>query len=495
MSKTTITYKDIAPNADRVAEFSGTGYEDFSQLTELRNENEQVNIATLEHNLWVLDGSMDTFDWQLIPFWSGLSDKNGDLIPQPSIIIEFPTQFSTTALTLIFDELSGSRCSYLNIKWYRGGEVKNGEIAGGEIVAEGDFQPKSYLSLCSKRAELFDKIWVTFRKTPLPFRRVRLRQVIIGAIRRYGMDEIRSARITNQTSLISTELPISTLDWTLDSRDDIGYMFQFKQPVEVVNDDFLIGVYYITESRRNSRSVYDLRCQDAIGVLDDDTFAGGVYANYSAKQLVLDIINGDFEVDFGTVDDVNLTGALPAMSKRGALQQVFFGWGVCAATDGGEVIRIFNLPDSGEYIGLDRAYTGVSVETSASITAVMVTAHKYVEDANGSIEINGKKYRDDQTAFAINNPDVTENTKANVLKIEGANFVNASNVEAVARRVYDYYMRRNTANVKIVWHGELVGDCVTVPDSWDDTHSGNIERMDITLSNTVAANLEVISDG
>lgn len=484
MSKTTIVYNDIAPGAARSAGFSGTEYEGFSLLDELRNEHEQVNIASLERNIWALNGTFQFRDNQVIPFWSiSLSDGECNLPTHPTIEIEFPTQYSSTGITLQFDELPGAYCSELNVKWYR----------DRTLIADADFFPSGNTAVCVHRAELYNKITITFRKTALPYRRVRLKQIIFGIVRRYGMDEIRSARVTNQANHISVELPISTLEWTLDSDNDINFMFQFKQPVKAENDGLTIGVYYITETRRTSKSVYNIRCQDAIGVLDDDTFDGGFYANYSAKQLFSEIVNNDFEIDFGTVQDVNLTGLLPSMTKRAALQQVLFGWGVCAATDGGEVIRVFELGSKPCHIGHDRAYTGVSVQTSASITAVKVTAHNYTEDPNGSIEIDGKKYSDTQTTYTINNPDVTENTKANVLKIEGANFINGANVKETAQRVYNFYMKRDTADVKIIWKGELVGDCITVPDSWDGTHTGNISRMDIALSNTVAANTQVIS--
>lgn len=484
MSKTVITYRDISPGAARSAVFSGQHYEPFSHLAELRNTNEQENIVSLETNLWILNGTYKVLGNQVIPFWSNvLSDKNCYFHEYPTITIDFQSQYSSPGITFQFDDLPGTYCTELNVKWYR----------DGEIVADTDFFPASNYAICTEKADLYNRIEIAFKRTSLPFQRVRLRSIILGIIRDFEMDEIRSAVITNQVNLISAELPISTLDWVLDSKDDIDFMFQFKQPVDVKNDGFVIGVYYITDTRRTSRSVHNIKCQDAIGVLDCDNFSGGAYVSYSAKQLFTEIINDDFEIDFGDVPDINLTGVLPTMTKRAALQQVLFGWGACAATDGGELIRVFQLDDLPKEIGMDHTYTDVSVETSSPITALKVTAHKYTEDPNGSIQAGGKKYTDTQTIYTINNPDVTESTKANVMTVEGANFVTTENVAEVARRVYDYYTKRVTANVKIVWGRELLGDCVTVPNSWDGSHTGNIQTMNITLSNTVAADIKAIS--
>lgn len=484
MSKTTLIYGDFAPGSAKNAAFSGSNYDSSSNLTELRNDHDQVNIATMEKNQWILDGAYSFRDGKLTPFWSDvISDTNCVLSPYPTITINFTKQYSSVGITFVFEEMPGCYAADLNVKWYR----------GSSLLADTDFYPTDSNAFCQQHVELYNKIVVTFRKTGVPQQRIRLKQIIFGAIRKYGMSEIRSARITNQMNHISAEVPVSTLDWELDSIEDANYMFQFKQPVEVWNDENMVGVYYVSESRRTSQSLYNIRCQDAFGLLDDDTFPGGVYSGYSAKQLFSEIIGSDYTIDTDSVSDALLTGILLEMTKRAALQQVLFGWGVCAATDGDGTIRVFNLDSRAKEIGPGQVYTGVSVETSTLITAVVVTAHNYQEDPNGAIEINGKKYTDAQTTYTIKNPDVTETTKANVLKVEAANFVNSTNVRQVAQRIYDYYMRRVTAKVKLVWRGELLGDCVTVPDAWGGTHTGNIARMNITLSNTVAASTEVIT--
>lgn len=484
MSKTTVIYKDVAPGADEVAVFESENETEFSELDLLRKENEQRDISTLERNLWTLDGRQNIYNNDIVPFWSrDLSDENGVFAVPPSIEITLPQLYSSVGMTLQFDSNLGAFCSDMNIKWFH----------DDQLVSDADFHPDSDLYFCAKRAESYNRIILTFRKTFLPYRRVKLRQVIFGVIRKFGMDELRSAHITNNINLLSTEVPICTMNLTLDSASDIDFMFQFKQPMEVWNDDFMLGVYYISESSRKSKSVYDLKCKDAFGVLDEDTFQGGVYVDYSAKQLMLDIVDGAFEIDFGTVDDMLLTGLLPEINKRGAMQNVLFAWGVCAATDGGYKIRIFKPGDEPKVIPQNRVYTGVSVQTSSIVTAVQVTAHTYTESPDGEIEIDGKLYKDEKTVYTVSNADVTANDKKNVKKIANANFVTKENGQEIAQRVYDFYTKRDTENGKIVWRGEKLGDCVTVPDSWDGTHTGNISWMDIVLSNTVAASCKVIS--
>ena len=294
-------------------------------------------------------------------------------------------------------------------------------------------------------------------------------------------------------SLIATELPISTMKWTLDSKDDVDFMFQLKQPVEVRNNDNLIGVYYIDAYSRSADTVYDIECYDALGVLDETPFSGGVYTNKSAKELLSEIVDGDFEIEYDSaITDATLTGVLLATSKREAIQQVLFAWGVCASTDGRERLYVFHLPSTAKEVGKNRTYTGVTVDTAAIVTKVVVTAHTYIQNTNGSIEINGSKYSDTKAEYSVSNPNITASDKQNVIEITDATLVSPSIGQKVAQRVYDYYLRRSTNKAKIVWAGEKLGDVLTMPNAWDGTNTGNVAKMEIRLSNTVAANVEAI---
>lgn len=82
--------------------------------------------------------------------------------------------------------------------------------------------------------------------------------------------------------------------------------------------------------------------------------------------------------------------------------------------------------------------------------------------------------------------------KKNVVEVTGATLVSNGIGQAVAQRVYDFYTRRNTNRAKIVWNGELLGDRVTIPNALSETATGHISVEEITLSNTVAADCEVL---
>lgn len=496
MSTTTILYRDIAPGAIDGAQITATEATPFSDPSMLADDEHYVSqAATLERNVWTLDGTRRIYGGGTEPYWSSvLSGDDCTLDPAPVVTLTLDGTYTSLGITLVFDtSSSGGYCSDVLICWYR----------SGALLTEKAFSPDRIIYFCQTTVEQFDKVEITLRKTALPACYAKLSQVIIGVTRVFDMPQIRSARVVAQTDLLAQELPASVLEWVLDSSEDVEYIFQERQPFEVRCTGFgqheesssTVGVYYLSDSRRTAKRIYSLNCEDAIGVLERDSFSGGVYNGYSARQLISDIVDGQFEVVYDPssgIGDESLTGILMPSTRREALQQVLFAFGVCAATDGGETIRIFSPGGTPESIGAGRTYTGASVDTSAVVTAVRVTAHTYTKSSDGSIEIGGEKYRDTETVYTVENPDVTSKTKTNVVEITGATLVSTANGQAVAQRVYNYYAKRDAARAKIVWRGEKLGDAVTLPNPWGGTNTGNIVRMDLTLSNTVAADCEVV---
>ncbi len=483
MSKTTVTYKDIAVGADEDAAVSAVGAANFSELDQLPFGLENAPVIALEQNYWILDGTRVFRDTQRLAFWSeSLSGEDGAFAAPPSLTIDFDEQYSLLGIYLSFDTATGEYCSSINVKYYQQDTLK----------ANYDFSPDSVEYFCSGKAESFDRIVLTLNATSLPYRRAKLTKIVFGIHRNFGMSEIRSAKIINEVGLVSSELPVSKFSWTLDSRDDVEFLFQLKQPVEVANNGNLIGVYYIDESKRTAKGIYNIECHDAFGVLSEIPFVGGAYlGGVSAQSLFTEIVGADFEVEYGLAD-TTLYGVIKPCTRREAAQQVLFAWGAVATTDGRNGVKVFSLSDELNAVGQERTYNGVSVNTAAIVTKVQVKAHIYTQDDSGSIEINGITYKDTESLYEIVNPNVTATDKANVKEVSGATLVSTSNGQEVAQRMYDYYTKRNTNRAKIVWNGERLGDYVSLPTAWGTEHAGHIKKMTITLSNTVAADVETV---
>lgn len=483
MSKTHIIYKDVAPGADEDAAVSTNRAQPFSTLT-LPFGVDHDPISTCELNAWGLNGTFDMVDGHQVAFWS-TSQSGADCLftAQPVITILFDNQYSSTGISFVFDE--NDWCDLVNVQWWQQSTLK----------ADVDFTPNSPSYFCKQKVLSYDKIVITLKRTRLPHHFAKLDKIYFGVYRRFGMSELRQGHvsISNAVDLLSLELPVSTLDWRLDSEEDADYLFQFKQPVEVYNDNNLICAYYIDTSDRTG-NLYDIHCFDAFGVLDESPFAGGVYTNKSAIELFTEIVGDDFELDI-TAPDVAVTGAILPGTRRTAAQQVLFRWGAVAATDGSTKIRVFLPEDSADPadLGTARTFPGVRVGTDSAVTAVNVTAHSYAQNANGDVTIGGVKYLDTRTVYTVVNPNATASDRANVKSITDATLVSPDAAQEVAQRVFAFYDRRDTVRPKIVWRGEKLGQRVSVPNGCGGTATGHLVKMEIRLSNTVVADSEVIS--
>lgn len=484
MAKTKIVYKDIAVGAVEAGTAVSTGGTAESNSSLVLQGANTGGIICLEDNLWVLDGSFDTFYSEgRYAFWSSeLSDVDCVLASPPVIDITFSQQFSSTGITLLFDLAANGWCSAVNIKWYQGATLK----------ADVDFAPNAATYFCENRVESFDRIVLTLRKTSMPYRRAKINQLLVGVIRTFEADEFRSAKITNQMDETAIELPVSTFKWTLDSKKSVDFLFQLRQPVEVWNIENLLGVYYIDDAARKSARIYDVSCKDALGVLSDTAFAGGAYLSGVSAKALIEELAAPFTVEYENgVTDTTLKGILVSGTNRSAIQQVLLAWGVCLATDGGDTLRVFPLPSSPVEIPKGRTFTDTAVQTDSVVTEVQVVAHTYAESTSGNVEVAGKRYSDTQKTYTVKNPNVTASDRANVKKISEATLVSPDIGQAVAERVYARYAKRDTVSARIVYAGEKLGDRVTIFTPWDTQVEGNVKKMNITLSNTVVFKGEV----
>lgn len=483
MSSTKIIYQDIAVGADTAATVTASESESFSVIDQLPfgNTGSEPKYVTAEQNRWILDGTYEIMDNAHPVFWThNFSQGVTKFDDPPSVTFTFSEPFSSSGVTIRFGQ--DEWCSEIVVTWY----------SGDTVLASETYEPESSLFTANTAVAGWDKITIQLNKTAMPFRRARIDQVQFGISREFEFGEIRNATITAEMSLSGLELPESSLSWTLESKDAVDFMFQSRQAVQVEHDSELIGTYYITKANRSADKTYSIKCHDALGVLGDVQFTGGAYlSGASALSLLTSILDGAFDI-VNDCDDVTLTGLIKPMTKREAVQQVLFAWGVNAAVTGDGKIHIFQPPETAQTIPEDRTYQGGKVETSSIVTAVKVTSHAFTQSSYGSIEINGQKYNDTRTVVTVTNPAVKSTDKENVISVENATLVSSSNVQEIANRLYDHYTKRNTYNGSIVWDGEALGDCLSVPNAWGGTHTGNVQRYVMTLSNTIKSNCKIL---
>lgn len=481
-----VIYEDVAVGAAAAASVASTAAQPFSDLPELPYGTESVIVATNELNQWMLDGSRPILTTERAAFWSTEPSKaDCTFDANPTLTITLDGTFASSGIYLYFDGGTGDYCSALTMTWY------NGEIT----VASQDFTPDGQKYFCAKPVSGYNKLVIELKKTSLPYRYAKLRQIFFGIVREFEREDLRSVSVTEGVSVISDDVEINTLDFTLDNSDNIDFIFQEKQPVSAYDGAKLIGVFYIKISSRSSERLYDVSCQDALGILDDEPFAAAVYSSKNAKELIASILGAHFTLDFDpALEDETVTGYIPDGTKREALQQIVFALRATIDTSASRGVRVRRLTAaSPATIPLDRTYTGGSVETAAVVTEIRVTAHSYSTSGSGeSVEVGGTTYYHTTSVTSKANPNATTQTKPNVIEVRDATLVNSENVAAIAQHIYDYYMRRQTHSVRIVMDKEAPGDYVQTTTPWGTKITGTITSMDIRLSGIAAAECKII---
>ena len=523
MAQTKIIYRDVAPGAQEAAALSMEEIQPFSDLKAVNQGADIPAMSTFEWNQWTLDGSRDLFPEDPEPgtwgAWSlAQSDGEGRFSIPPVLTIQFDALFSSVGLSFTFDTAEPCWCSDLNIKWYQ----------NETILAQQDFVPDSAEYTCLREVSAYNKLVITFRKTVLPYRFLKLGGVIYGQTRVFGREELRRVNLFQAASVISEELEINTCDLTLSSKDPVPFLFQRKQPMEIYHDNILQGVFYVSTSKRVGPAIYEIETTDAVGLLDEENHLGGVYVEKRVDALAADILGPNaYDLD-PSLAGKTVTGWLPIATRRENLAQLAFAIGAVVDTSGSEVIRIYPVRSNvTSDFGAERIYSGSDIDTAALVTGVEVTAHKYaagtenkelfrdtltgqamvtfgepvaglsvsggtllesnanyaVISGTGSVvALTGKPYQHTTRTVRVEKPDLQASEVVNIYQVTDATLVSDGNAQAVAQRVYDYYQRRETVNAQLVLQQELPGDVVTVQTEFDGAKEGTILSLDIDLA-------------
>lgn len=492
-----VRYKDVAIGADKNATVTTTAKTAFSDTSKIPFGVNPPALATCELNGWGLSHNYKARSNHSIAFWSNA--QSGDdckFSSTPTITLEFTEQYTTTGLTIQFAVNSVDFCRKLAVYWYQDGEVKE----------QGIYTPTSPNFVLNKTVEAFDKLVFEFHETNLPRKRCKIEGIIIGVVRDFNTTELKAVKAIHEIDLISNTVPINVLDANVHSTDEVDYIFQKKQPVEMFENGDLIGVYFIDKGERTGRLDISFSCKDAIGLLDLVTYGGGLWLTDTPLTTILaDVFGGAYEFDIDPAyKDSTLRGFIePNKKQREALQHIAFALGAVVDTTGTNKIRLFPppLPTFGAdaEISPKQTYTGGKVTTSDTVTGVEVTAFDIVDerpaDNDESIEFNGVEYKYTMQVFTASNPNTVTSDPENVKKFDKCYLVNSSNAQALTYSIMAYYQRRNKYAFKHILNGQKAASRYTATLPWGGVESGHITKMTVTTSNITVSDTEMLIDG
>ena len=451
-----IEYQDIALNAKNDLTVTCNDKQSFSNLNLLKQTNVKYKkFATLEHNFWKLDGTFENFpdnpEQENIALWSEqMSDENGEFATPIEIILSFENYESAVGLTFKFSTITDDYVKNINVKWYQ----------DDTLLSNKDYELTSADFFCENSVSNFNKIVITCLNTNKPYRYLKLQDCIYGLVRNFEEDELRSLSVLEDVSLTSEELKINTMDFTLNNKKLIDFIFQKKQPLVLSRNGTLIGTFFIESSKRKSATLYEISAVDYIGVMDKMPFAGGTYSNETVSNLVAIIMgNIPYALDENLANKT-LSGTLEPCTRREALLQVAFACCAIVDTSRSDKVKIYKNDLTVKSNVAEGIYTGGSFESEDEITEIRITLN-------------------DDTQISKKNPILFVDSLENVLEFSGV-FISSSNANEVLGYLYDYYVtnKNNKTNLKfIIKNDEKCGDVITYATEYLGTKKGQITQM------------------
>lgn len=206
-----IEFSLIDVDASKVASSSASAPAmSFTQVRQTHDDITQnsMKLATLDRNLWKLDGSfslpnhIDNLETGY--FSSILSDdkRNIDL----TITFNFDEYQSSNGFTLIFDTKAEEVASDFTVE----------TSTGGSYTITGNKRVQCVVPLQSKN---YNWVSIHFTKTAKPYRRVRLTEFVFGQQQQFFGDRIKDLRVTYEAGLYMEKMPANKIQFTIDNSD------------------------------------------------------------------------------------------------------------------------------------------------------------------------------------------------------------------------------------------------------------------------------------
>jgi hypothetical protein len=160
------------------------------------------------------------------------------------------------------------------------------------------------------------------------------------------------------------------------------------------------------------------------------------------------------------------------------------------------VTESINLYDgtlaAGTYEILFKEPAHSQVITGAEILNNGVNFASIVVRTAGDVTLTGMKFADAQQVFLVSASNLGAYVIPNIVKIQNATLVSATNGAEVASRVYDYYQQRYRQKVRLYAPSISIGHVALIDSVNNSQIRGALEKMNINLSGGFIVDAEAV---
>lgn len=520
----TLKYIDAPEGVQETMVLSGQGGSPFTRVQSLAAGVADTPWATLEPGVWRLDGTRVPQHSDSNPGWwsEAASGPDGSFPEPPTVTLTLPAPCSATGLTFTFSPSTGQWCSRLRVSWYN----------GSQVLLVGEYAPDGPRWTLQQTVESFDKLRLELLQTSAPHQFAKLQRLEIGQTIEFDATEILSVQLVNETDPSLCVLSADTMTLELIDRKNRGLIPQENQRLELYRDGKIKAVQYMVSGTREGKNLYTLKCQSAVGLLEE-TFLGGLYRAVPLQELAQQILDPWPFLLEPCFRDVTVTGYLPVCTQREALQRLAFAVGAIITTQDSSCIRF--LPLSTAVKGTfthSQIFQGATLRTEPRVARVEVTAHSFTptqeevtllrdeeilgEDvlitfdnphhsytltggtlsdwgdnwvkltADGPVTLTAKNYLHTTRVHARRNSAAIARELGNYLAVSDDTLIHSGNVDAALERLYAFARLRQTLEQDAVITGQTCGSFVSSLSPWGTQVRGFIASMDLTLTQTGA---------
>lgn len=492
-----IKYGDVALGAKENFTPSIDGIEPFSDISILNKNNISFkNFGNpIERYSVVLDGSALPFPSNIggenFGIWSDqLSQEDGTFQDEIILNLKATELFTSSGITISFDEQENIYPIDVRISWFR----------GEEKIAEENFEPNSSNYFFNKKVEYYDGLKIEFFRLNMPKNRLKIHSVEYGVGVIFYGDELKGVNVSQTLDPISAKIEINTCGFTLNSKRNVEYSFQSQQPISIYFNNKLISTSFVKTAKRTSKKSWNIQTEDYIGLMETISFHGGIYVDANAEDVIADIFSAakiPYHLDEKFLG-IKVNGYIPYTTCRNALMQVCFAIGAVVDTSADDKVNVFCLSkDVSQELEKRRVLRGQTSGEKSVVTSVQIVAHFYKEsqetkdvydssksgvgegifvkfseplhdlsivngeiissgsnfaviNANENCVLSGKIYEHTTLTKEKKNPLVSKTDIDNVVSISNATLVSQNNVDNLLDLCYDYIVNSTEIRSKIV---------------------------------------------
>lgn len=373
----------------------------ISRAEQIFNDNrDPLKIATFETRGWPLDGTavippkpVEMPDAEIGLVMPDLSGPDGYYTEPQVITLTWPDKYSWLGFTIAWGDVPPRD---FTIKYLDGlSEIHTTTVTGNTRQLYVDMQG---VFNCNR-------VEISVTRAPYPYRRVRVVEILLGALLQYDKSNSEGLRITEQIDPLNERVPANELVISVDNFAasfnifDPSGIYKYLQARQRMSARIgaemaagaigwvPMGTYYLQAPElKNNFTRMDLRATDILGLLMDTMYSTGTFKTDSLEQFLLDVAaDAGVQVQYpSSLAGIIVAGYIPTVSHAEAFRRIAQAAGLLLYANRESVICLVEPPSiplqtftSNDY----RSGSGLQPSDDKIINTIQVAAVTYTVPA------------------------------------------------------------------------------------------------------------------